>query len=134
MNRAASSSSTQNSVSPAIKQICNNMRQLCVRVVVAEVTNNMLIKDCCTKRAHSREAAGLADLALGNVLLQIADVSASSTSCCQWLSQSIPKKNNRVRVSSCNERNLVWMHSFYSLKVCYYENSFISMTKRTIFF
>ncbi len=44
-----------------------------------------------TQNTHSREAAGLADLLLGNILLQIAEVSASSTSCCQWLKQNKPK-------------------------------------------
>lgn len=66
---------------------------LYVHVVAASVrwehfNNRPLYKE----RTHSREAAGLAALALGNVLLQIADVSASSTSCCQWLRQNIPNK------------------------------------------
>lgn len=65
------------------------------------------VTDTYIHREHSREAAGLKDLVVGNVLLQIADVSASSTSCCQWL-----KQNKRVRVSNCNERHLVWKHPF----------------------
>lgn len=57
---------------------------------VVEIPDNTLIRDHCTQRTHSREAAGLADLVLGNILLQIAEVSASSTSCCQWLKQNKP--------------------------------------------
>ena len=62
--------------------------------------NNTLIKDHCRRTKHSREADGLADLVLGNVLLQIADVSASSTSCCQWLDQSIPNKTTRLGLAA----------------------------------
>ena len=39
------------------------------------------------ENTDSRVADGRADLGLGNVLLQMAEVSASSTSCCQWLRQ-----------------------------------------------
>lgn len=47
------------------------------------VVRNKCWKQKVTQAPHSREAAGLADLGLRDVLLQMADVSASSTSCCQ---------------------------------------------------
>lgn len=66
-------------------------------------------------RKHSREAAGLAGLRKGTVELQIADVSASSTSCCQWLRKHT-KQHNTVRADSWSKRQPILSLSFLTLK------------------
>lgn len=71
-----------------------------------ELSCSATVREHVQMGGHSREAAGLNDLGLGTVLLQMADVSASSTSCCQWLRH----KNNRVSKSSGCAGHLIWIH------------------------
>jgi len=93
------------------------------------------IRDQCADWTHSREAAGLADLGLETVLLQIADVSASSTSCCQWLKQNIPTKTTEWGEAAGITGTLDGFTSSSQtryFKICVH--SLISVTQRPILF
>lgn len=69
--------------------------------------------ECCCKtmtvktRVHLRVGGGLANRGLGTVLLQIADVSASSTSCCQALKHIF---NQKVGFSSAGFHHLIFTY------------------------
>lgn len=81
------------------------------------ITKGRSLEKCLTKQrsgVHSRVGGGLGDRGLSAALLQMADVSASSTSCCQPLrnrvNQKVAFEFSTVTFPHCRRALAVWLY------------------------